>query len=178
MSDILPDFALMIGLPDTSETGFYDNYMFRCFSCIENLCDFIEDQLVVEGAIENYESYSQNDWKRLRKRALEITGEVRRGYELKEPDRKELNTVLQPLIFKVSWWGKFSFLLRSAQSPAVLARQYYYIEKHWKTFDWDGDDDIEESEPDPMDYPKPIPKSKAFDFYRCIQDQMSDELEF
>lgn len=138
--------------------------------------DFIEDRLVVPGAYEDYESYSVNDWKRLRKSLLEITEEVRRGFLLKDVHRKAINTVIKPLIFRISWWGKFSFLLKSETSPATTARHYYYVQKYWRLYDW-NDDDCESEEPDPFDYPKSIKKAEHQDFYRCLEEQMRDEID-
>jgi hypothetical protein len=172
MPDLLPDFALMIQMP--YDTGFSSDEFFRCFSCIENLCDFIEDELIVRSALDDYDSLSTGGWKRLKKQSMAVMEKVRRGWQLGSSDRKQLNSIMTPLIFKIRWWGKFSFLLRSDRSPAIAARRYYYEATWEQDTDWDSDTDA----PDPIDWPPIIPQARADDFFAVLQNQISDELQF
>lgn len=171
MEDI-PEFALCVGLAE--EANYPEDEFFRFFPGIESLCDFIEKRLIVQGWLLDFESTRQSDSQRVSKTALEITEEIRRGYELCDDDRKRLNAAMKPLAVRLIWWGKASELLKSDCSAALLARRYYYDCK-WSEGDSDWDD---KKRLDPIDFPKPIKKAQVQEFFACLQQQMREELEF
>lgn len=171
MKNSVPEFVLMVSEPANSE-GSYTYCRFRCFACIEDLCDFIEDKLLPKEWDAHSEWLSLNDLKRLRKQFLVVLENVRRGYLLEDSDRKELNRISKAFDFQIPWWGKFSFLAKSKTQVALDVREDFYKSMCMGLEDEYGDRDIPKHRL--FDHTKEIPKARLNDFHRFLGGNSSE----
>ncbi len=163
----MPDFVLLIEIDDT------DISVFRCFSHIEFLCDFLEWNLLDEECARP-DNFSTSDWKRLRTHAVALIGEVRKDFLLRDPPRKALNKIIRPTGFEIGWWGKFSYLVSGRSWPGTLARTIFLNYQDY----WSDEHDYDNPGIDPVDAHKVVPRRKADHFAHVLNEYRRDELPF